>query len=287
MRQSNRTDNDSAKMATSSGVIQGYTGVAAVDAQAQIIVVAQAHGTGSKHELFAPVLDAITPVLAPTSLLMADAGYHSEAACRMLEDRGIAAVLADDAMRQRDPRCATHARHQQAPDPRHGKTRTPATMSTAARRFAPRDFTYDPVARTCVRPTGKALYRKGASRIVNGFVSEQCRGTVRDCTACPLRAQCLRTPATARVRTVAFIREHDVPRPETASTRMRARIDTPEGRARYARRFATVEPVFANLRHNKRLTHFTLRGRAKLDGQWQLFRLVYNIEKLAHHGYAA
>ncbi len=43
IRKSNRTDNDSAKMATSKGVIQGYTGVAAVDAKHQIIVSAQAH----------------------------------------------------------------------------------------------------------------------------------------------------------------------------------------------------------------------------------------------------
>ena len=34
----------------------------------------------------------------------------------------------------------------------------------------------------------------------------------------------------------------------TALTRLRARIDTPDGRARYARRVATVELVFANLR---------------------------------------
>ena len=44
---------------------------------------------------------------------------------------------------------------------------------------------------------------------------------------------------------------------------MQRRLDTPEGRARYGRRFATVEPVFANLRHNKRLDRFTLRGRAR------------------------
>ena len=43
---SNRTDNESAKMATDKGVIQGYTGVAAVDAKHQIIIAAQAHGTG-------------------------------------------------------------------------------------------------------------------------------------------------------------------------------------------------------------------------------------------------
>ena len=68
---------------------------------------------------------------------------------------------------------------------------------------------------------------------------------------------------------------------------MKERIDAPAGRARYGERFATVEPVFANLRHNKGLDRFTLRGRTKVDGQWKLFCLVHNIEKLAHHGYAA
>jgi len=51
------------------------------------------------------------------------------------------------------------------------------------------------------------------------------------------------------------------------------------------RRFATAEPVFGNLRHNKRLSRFTLRGRAKVEGQWKLYCLVHNIEKLARQGY--
>ena len=42
------TDNESAKMPTDKGVVQGYTGVAAVDEKNQIIVQAQAHGTGSQ-----------------------------------------------------------------------------------------------------------------------------------------------------------------------------------------------------------------------------------------------
>jgi hypothetical protein len=45
-RQSHRTDNASAKMATGKGVIQGDTGVAAVDERHQILVEAQAHGVG-------------------------------------------------------------------------------------------------------------------------------------------------------------------------------------------------------------------------------------------------
>jgi hypothetical protein len=62
-------------------------------------------------------------------------------------------------------------------------------------------------------------------------------------------------------------------------------IDSPRGRRLYSQRIATVEPVFANIRHNKRLNRFTLRGRSKVSTQWQLYCLVHNIEKLANCGY--
>jgi len=67
--------------------------------------------------------------------------------------------------------------------------------------------------------------------------------------------------------------------------RMKVAIDSERGRRLYAARMATVEPVFANLRHNKRLDRFTLRTRPKVNTQWTLYCLVHNIEKLAHHGY--
>ena len=53
--------------------------------------------------------------------------------------------------------------------------------------------------------------------------------------------------------------------PVSHTDRMKQRIDTPEGRALYGRRFAIVEPVFANIRHNKRLDRFTLRGCVKVN----------------------
>jgi hypothetical protein len=52
---------------------------------------------------------------------------------------------------------------------------------------------------------------------------------------------------------------------------MKRRIDSDQGKQMIAARFATVEPVFGNLRHNKRLARFTLRGRIKVDGQWKLY----------------
>lgn len=69
--------------------------------------------------------------------------------------------------------------------------------------------------------------------------------------------------------------------------RMRQAIDSERGRAKYGRRMATVEPVFGNLRANKRLDRFTLRGQAKVNTQWHLYCLVHNIEKLVHHGYGS
>ena len=68
---------------------------------------------------------------------------------------------------------------------------------------------------------------------------------------------------------------------------MKDRLDTEEGQLLYGQRFATVEPVFGNIRANKRMNRFTYRGREKVNGQWLLFCLVHNIEKLAHHGIAA
>jgi transposase len=53
---SNVTDNDSAKMATSKGVIQGYTAIAAVDSENQVIVAAQASGSGSEQNMLLPMV---------------------------------------------------------------------------------------------------------------------------------------------------------------------------------------------------------------------------------------
>jgi hypothetical protein len=106
VRQSNRTDNESAKMSTSKGVIQGYTAVAAVDEKHQIIVEAQANGVGQEQELLAPVVDALQGQLRPETLISADSGYRSEDNLGALEQRGIEACIPDGNWRKRDARFA-------------------------------------------------------------------------------------------------------------------------------------------------------------------------------------
>jgi transposase/IS5 family transposase len=282
IRKSNRTDNESAKMATSKGVIQGYTGVAAVDGKHQIIVEAQAHGTGSEQELLVPVVMAMKDVLAENSLITADAGYHSEENLKQLAAMEVEALIADNGMRGRDERFATQERHQRAPDPLYDKSDSGKKVTT----YQPSDFTYDAQAKTCVCPAGKSLYGHGSNCLTNGYVSIRFQGAQRDCVPCSHRARCLRTPEKTKTRQVAFFQGKAASTPESHTDRMKKRIDSPAGRLLYGRRFATVEPVFGNLRYNKGLDRFTLRGKAKVDAQWKLFCLVHNIEKLAHHGYA-
>jgi hypothetical protein len=290
IRKSNRTDNESAKMATSKGVIQGYTGVAAVDARHQIIVDAQAHGTGSEQELLVPVVKAIkgalidAPLLTDSSLITADAGYHSETNLKQLADLEVDALIADNGMRQRDERFKDQGKHKQNPEPLYDKSGQKKAKKQAAV-YRPEDFHYDPETQTCVCPAGKTLYGNGKNCIHNGYTAIKFQGAQRDCVPCTHRDQCLRTPAKTRTRQVAFF-QGKADGQESFTDKMKARIDSPEGRIRYGRRFATVEPVFGNLRHNKQLNRFTLREQKKVDAQWKLYCLVHNIEKLAHHGYA-
>jgi len=97
-------------------------------------------------------------------------------------------------------------------------------------------------------------------------------------------AKCLRYPDRTATRQVAFFVKKQAS-PLQFTERTKHAIDSARGRRLYARRIATVEPVFANLRHNKRLDRFTLRSRPKVNTQWHLYCLVHNIEELAHHGY--
>jgi transposase len=280
IRKSNRTDNESAKMATSKGVIQGYTGVAAVDAKHQIIVEAQAHGTGSEQELLLPVVDALQDLLTPSTVLTADSGYHSDKNLQALEGKNINALIADNDMRKRDERFATQGRHQQAADPLHDKSSTTQKPTL----YVPSDFTFDPQNRTCICPAGKTLQRSGTHQDKQGHVGDRFRGSDTHCQQCPLRKQCLRNPDKPAGRQVTFFRGKAPDAPESATARMKRKIDSPEGRRRYGRRFATVEPVFGNVRHNKQLNRFTLRGRRKVNTQWTLYCLVHNIEKLMNYG---
>lgn len=213
--------------------------------------------------------------------MTADAGYHSEDNLEQLAKLKVEALIADNGMRKRDERFAEQAKHKAKPDALYDKT----AGAKKKRLFGPKDFHYDEEDKVCICPAGEFLYQNGSAVVIKGNEAVKFTGAHRVCGPCPIRERCLRHPERTPVRGVVFF-TGKTRKPESPVDRMRRRIDSEEGRRLYGQRFATVEPVFANIRYNKRLNRFTLRGRHKVDTQWKLFCLVHNIEKLAHNGYA-
>jgi len=222
--------------------------------------------------------DALEGVRAPDTVLSADSGYHSEDNLKDLEARGIEAFIPDNGYRKRDPRYQGQDAHKAEPEALWDKSeKAPAKPPL----FKPCDFTVAQDLSHCICPAGKRLYRSGGNCNINGRRAVKFKGTRRDCENCPLRAQCLRHPQRTQIRQVAIFMGKHAKAEETATDRMKRKIDTEQGREMITRRFATVEPVFANTQ-NKGLRRFTLRGRRKVSAQWRLFTLAHNIEKVAH-----
>jgi hypothetical protein len=65
---------------------------------------------------------------------------------------------------------------------------------------------------------------------------------------------------------------------------MKRKIDTWSGRLSYSPRLGIVGPVFDNLRNNIGLLRSTLRGKTKVNIQWNPYCIVHNIGKLCGCG---
>src|SRR5512139_1553494 len=167
VKQSNITDNESAKMLSGKGVIQGYTAVAMVDGKHQIVVHAEAHGEGQEHDLLIPMIEgARKPWRSDpfkSAALLADAGYGSEENAKYLSDEHIDGYLADPMFRKRDPRFAEAARHKPTrPDEPFAKRKREIP-------FQPKDFNIAQDRSHAICPAGKRLYRNGRHCDLNGY----------------------------------------------------------------------------------------------------------------------
>jgi transposase len=279
-RKSNLTDNESAKMKSSHGVIQGYDGVAAVDSKHQVVVHAEAFGQPQEHELLKPMIEGIRKNFQAIGVqgdifeqtqLTADAGFHTEQNMKMLFEEQIDGYVADILFRKRDPRFKTADRHKPNKEKPRGH-------------FKPTDFIYDQATQTCLCPAGNKLYRNGRNIQIRGFGFVKFRGAKMHCVPCPLRAKCLRHPQRTLTRQVVFFTGRRADKPETYTQKMKKKIDTPQGRSRYSQRLGIVEPVFANICSTLGLRRFSLRGKIKVDAQWKIFCMVHNLLKIHRYG---
>lgn len=284
---SNITDNESAKMKTSKGVIQGYDGVAMVDGKHQVIVCAEAFGAAQEHDLLEPMVDGTrehflalgqAEDIFETTKLAADSGFHSEANMKMLATEEIDAYVADNQFRKRDPRFADYERYKE----RTRKER--AQWQGRKGLFSTKDFIFPEDLSHCICPAGKRLYRSGGNVEVRNHQATKFKGPKSACAPCQLRSQCLRHPDRTECRQVAYFHGRSEKGKNTFTERMKRKIDSAVGRVIYGLRVAIAEPPFANMRHVLGLDRFTLRGKRKVNTQWNLFCLVHNLQKIHRFG---
>jgi transposase len=298
-QKSNLTDPQSAKMTSSRGVIQGYNGLAVVDDHSQIVVHAEAHGSGYEAHLLAPLIEATRQSFAELELandifveakVTADSGFHSNVVVAAVEATGADAYIADRDYRRREPAFADATRHKQRERKERAlqrKRERETRVSTKPKLFTVQDFLYDEQNARCICPAGHKLYHSGKHMLFNGYRVASFKAPKTACRGCHLREQCLRHPDRTPQRQLTIIKHPEGPPPRRrpsrcneAAKRMRWKFDTPLGREIYSRRMGTVEPVFANIQ-NKGMRRFTLRGQKKVSAQWKLFTMVHNIEKVA------
>ncbi len=267
------TDNDSAKMHTSHGTVQGYNGQAIVDSKHQIIVHGEADGKGPDDDHLPPVIDGAKQNLQRIGkpeayfegkILTADSSYHSITNLNKCKEEKLDAYIPDNKFRNRDARFASRVGYR----PR-------------SKKFSFADFRYDRDKDQYICPNGKRLKRFAKPGQHKGKLLKRYVSNESNCKLCQLRAKCLRYEDAKRRHFSYYVDASG----ENISQAMVKKIETQKGRKIYPQRIAIVEPVFANIRTHKRMDRFTLRGKIKVNIQWLLYCMVHNIEKVVNYGF--
>ncbi|MCK5633381.1 IS1182 family transposase [bacterium] len=288
---SNITDNESAKMTTSKGTLQGYNGIASVDKKNQIIIDAQVFGSGQEQHTLQPVLEAIEEryqrlgfsdhLYQDDIIVTADTGFANEDNMKYLIKNKINAYIPDNQFRSRDPKFKDHKTKY-----KNNTTKKEKTNS----KFTTTDFKFNPKELTCTCPAGEQISFRCKRTDKNNNVKVFFEGRLLQCRNCTLKKHCMMNADAANHRKgngrqVSFIlkKQHK----ENVTDWMRHRIDSNKGKQIYSHRMSVVEPVFGNIGTNKKLNRFSLRSKTKVQSQWRMYCLVHNIEKLKNYGQIA
>lgn len=86
-----------------------------------------------------------------------------------------------------------------------------------------------------------------------------------------------------RARVNQLLRRRRTAAPDPLLTTMIAKLDSPPGRRIYKKRAATIEPVFAQLKHNRGIRTISRRGLAAADSEWKLI-CTHNLLKVYRAG---
>jgi len=268
--QSNITDNESARMHSRKGPTQGFNAQALVIEESQVIVSNEAYGSGHDQGVGEKMLAKASLNLKKAGFgeealkgkkVSADCAYHSEENLEACNTHEVDAYIPDHLFRSRNQKF----------DTRHKSNRP------KKKKFEESDFKYNEASDSYECPHGKELKltaraSKTRERIYRKYIANEV-----DCQNCPLRGKCLSGKRSKRRCLSIYVSKVEGSLREA----MRIKIDDPANQKIYNRRIGIVEPVFGNIRANKKMNRFTVRGLKKVNIQWTLYCLVHNLEKIS------
>ena len=120
------------------------------------------------------------------------------------------------------------------------------------------------------------------SKSQSGFETETAVYSCKDCAGCPLKEKCIRAcgskkPLEERNKVIyvskRFVRQRE---------EMEQRINTDEGKLIRVNRSIQAEGVFAMTKEDMHFRRFMLRSAVKVEVEWTLLSLAYNVLKLHH-----
>lgn len=129
-------------------------------------------------------------------------------------------------------------------------------------------FQYDPQTDCYICPKGQTLIFS-RNKNYNGYQYRVYKGTT--CSTCPFKSQCTQ----AEARTI-----HREARQELMN-QTAYRLLTSKGHQLYNKRKHRVEPIFGHLKHNLGYTFFLLRSLTKVQAEFNLMCIAYNLTKMA------
>ena len=136
-------------------------------------------------------------------------------------------------------------------------------------------LTYDEETDTLFCPSGKPMHRIGESRRKsrNGHTQNYSIYKAVNCIGCALREKCHQSKNNRRIELNHTLRHHKIKANEL--------LKSEQGIYHRKKRAYDVEPVFANIKHNKKFKRYSLRGLPKVEIETGLIALAHNLKKMA------
>jgi len=250
----NLTDPDSRLMKDKKGVFgQEYNGQIAVDAHEKIIIAADISQSAVDTNELIPMIGTIEDIvgeLKEGTELSLDNGYFSGENVAYMEERKFDGYIPDSDQSQK----------------MKGK-------SPKKNPFGKESFDYDEQNDWFICPNGKVLtsyyeyYDKRQGKTIRGY---RCY----DCGDCPYRNECI----TEKGKNFKRLKSDKY---EGSRRRMKQKMDTEQGRAKYKTRGKIVEHPFGDIKANMGFRGFLTRGKTRVKTEFKLACIAHNIKRIA------